>query len=52
MPQGAGRREHAPAEVAVVADVVTAVVRTVRGTVRRGTVVVVVHPGRARRTPR
>ena len=50
MPKGAGRPENAPTEVDVVANVVTAVVSAIRTTVRRGTVVVVVDPGRARRT--
>ena len=51
VPQGAGRPENAPAEVRVIAHVVTAVVRAIRRTIRRGTVGVVVHPGRARRRP-
>ena len=50
VPKGAGRPENAPAEVGVVANVVRAVVRAIRSTVRRGTVLVVVHPGRAGRT--
>ena len=49
VPQGAGRPEHAPAEIGVVANVVATVVRTIRRTIGRGTVLVVVHPGRTRR---
>ena len=52
VPKGAGRPENAPAEVGVVANVVRAVVRAIRIAVRRGTVLVVVHPSRASRTRR